>query len=124
MHTRSASYLRSHRKHSGLSQQDVARLLGYLHEGEVSRHERYTSAPPLRIALGYEALFKVSVSELFPHEFNLVKHEVEQRLKRLVEALQNSTVRGRKASLIARKLEWMWERDNQQTSLFTSHAES
>lgn len=121
---RTASYLRSHRKRSGLSQRDVAQILGYLHEGEVSRHEQFSSAPPLRIALGYEALFKVSVSELFPHEFNAVKQEVEQRLKRLAESLQNSTARGREATLIARKIEWMWERDNQQTALFTPHAES
>jgi transcriptional regulator with XRE-family HTH domain len=117
-----ASYLRSHRKRAGLSQKELAMLLGYPDEGPVSRHERLYCTPPFHIALGYEAVFSVSVSELFPAAFEEVSQAVEVRLKRLESRLQNSTDKGRKAVLIARKLEWMWERQNRQQSDFPNEA--
>jgi transcriptional regulator with XRE-family HTH domain len=117
-----ASYLRSHRKRSGLKLNEVARVLGYDHPGEISRHEHLTSAPPFRAALQYEALYKTPVSILFPDAFEKAKEEVEARLKSLLEVLKQSTASGREASRIARKLEWAWERENVDSCcLFHSH---
>jgi transcriptional regulator with XRE-family HTH domain len=111
-----ASYLRSHRKRSGLSQMELAALLGYPNEGPVSRHERLYSTPPFRIALGYEVIFGVPASELFPATFEEISQYVEVRLKMLRSQLEDSTAKGRSAILIARKLEWMLERQNPEQS--------
>lgn len=117
------SYLRSHRVRAGLKLDEVAHLLGYGHAGEISRHEHLTSAPPFRVALQYEALYRMPLSTLFPGAFEEAKHEVEDRLKALIEQLKESTATGREAALIARKIEWAWERENLETSgLFHPHA--
>lgn len=111
--SRLASYLGSHRKRSGLSQKELGQLLGYPSEGTVSRHERLCSTPPLHIALGYEAVFRVPISELFPGVYEHIHHAVEARIDSLKQQLQESAARGRAAARIARKLEWIWERQNQ-----------
>ena len=114
-----ASYLRSHRKRSGMTLNEVARILGYSHSGEVSRHERLTSLPSLRIALRYEALYRVPIRKLFPELFAEEMNEAEQRLAALLEDCHRSSAKGRVAGMIARKLEWAWERAHEdQSSLF------
>jgi transcriptional regulator with XRE-family HTH domain len=121
MRSHPASYLRSHRKRSGLTQKEIATLLGYLNEGEISRHERLCSAPPFRVALGYEAVFRVPISVLFREAFESTKRDVEARLGKLTDVLRQSTATGRQAALIARKLEWMWERKNQARAALFPH---
>jgi DNA-binding XRE family transcriptional regulator len=116
--SRLASYLSSHRKRSGLSQERLGKLLGYPDEGPISRHERSCSAPPLRIALGYQAIFQIPVSELFPGVYERIKQDVEERLAELERTLQQSSARGREATRIARTLEWLWERQNARQTLF------
>lgn len=121
--SRLPSYLSSHRKRSGLSQERLGKLLGYPNEGPVSRHERLCSAPPLRIALGYQAIFRIPVSELFPGVYEKVKQDMEERLAELERTLQQSSAKGREATRIARTLEWLWERQNPQQNLFNHGAE-
>jgi len=78
--------------------------------------------PPFKIALAYQALFRVPVSELFPGKYEAVKQDVEARLAKMAENLHNRTAKGREASMIARKLEWIWERENQENaSLFNGN---
>lgn len=108
--THSASYLRSHRKRSGMSLKEVARVLGYGHSGEISRHERLSSLPSLRTALRYEALYRVPIKKLFPGLFEEEMKQVEERLAALFEECHESTAGGRVGAMIARKLEWAWER--------------
>ena len=64
-----SNYLRTFRKRSGLSQDDVAFLLGVQSGAEVSRHETFKRVPTLKTALSYEAIFGVPVRELFAGEF-------------------------------------------------------
>jgi hypothetical protein len=100
-----------------LSQKELGQLLGYPSEGTVSRHERLCSTPPFQVALGYEAVFRVPVAELFPGAFERIRQDVEERIARMERGLQDSSAKGREAARIARKLEWIWERQNQaQTS--------
>lgn len=114
-----ASLLRSHRKRSGLKLDEIARIVGYGHGGEVSRHERQITVPSLRAALGYEALYRVPIQKLFPGLFEEIKKEVEERLAALIEECSQSNATGRIAAMIARKIEWAWERANtEQGSLF------
>lgn len=123
MHSHSASYLRSHRKRSGLTLKEVAHLLGYVHGGEISRHERLSSFPPFKIALRYEALYRAPISILFPGLFEEAQMEVEGKLATFIERCKQSTSRGREGAMIARKLEWAWERENQEHASLFQHSE-
>ena len=121
--SRLASYLCSHRKRSGLSQERLGKLLGYPDEGPISRHERLRCVPPLRTALGYQAVFQIPVSELFPGIYERIKQDVEERLAELERTLQQSSAKGRDAKQIARTLEWLWERQNQDQIQLTDDTE-
>jgi transcriptional regulator with XRE-family HTH domain len=109
---RFANHLRFHRKRSGLSQKELARLIGYPNEATVSRHERLSTIPPLDVALRYQAVFRVGISVLFPAAYEAACEIVEASLGELERELHNSTAKGRAAAIIARKLEWMWKRSN------------
>src|ERR1700756_2955491 len=74
------NYLRAHRRKTGLTQHDLARVLGYENYGIVSRHERFESVPSLVIALGYEVLYRVPVSEIFAGLIATIEFDVEARL--------------------------------------------
>jgi DNA-binding XRE family transcriptional regulator len=106
------SYLRSHRKRAGLTQRDLANLLGYLSHNQVSKHERAETLPSLLIALGYQALFRVPIAELFPGVYGTVKLGVEERLAAIESELHQSSAKGREAHAIARRLEWLCERNS------------
>jgi DNA-binding XRE family transcriptional regulator len=88
----------------------LARLLGFRSEVPVSRHEHSSTAPDLQTALSYEAIFRVPISELFPGAYRVVLAGIEEQLASMEEALQQSTVKGRGAAIIARKLEFLCER--------------
>ncbi len=78
------NYIRTHRKRAGLTQGEVAFLLGARTGSRVSRHERYERRPALETALAYEAIFETPVAELFAG----LKHEVnEATLARVAELL-------------------------------------
>jgi DNA-binding XRE family transcriptional regulator len=111
-----ANYLQVLRRKSGFSQNELALILGIVTESQLSRHERSASAPGLLAALAYEALFHKPVSEIFPGFYCTVSAGIEERLVRLETLLQESSIRGRKAAAIARKLEFMWERRNVEPS--------
>jgi hypothetical protein len=64
------------------------------------------------IALGYQAIFHVPVSDLFPGAYETMKEAIEERLMKMKEDLHQSSAKGRSAAMIARKLEWIWEREN------------
>ncbi|MGE0405270.1 MAG: helix-turn-helix transcriptional regulator [Candidatus Korobacteraceae bacterium] len=107
---RLANYLRTHRKRAGLSQRDLAILLGYPNEGAVSRQERFRSVPPLLVALSYEVLFQAPVADLFAGLREAVEQLVEARLQDFEQTLQQRHGRGPGAAITARKLVWLSER--------------
>src|SRR6266436_3509257 len=59
------NYLRAYRKNSGLTQEEVAFLLGFDNANLVSRYEKRQRMPPVRTALAYEAIFGIPIAELF-----------------------------------------------------------
>jgi transcriptional regulator with XRE-family HTH domain len=59
------NYLRMYRKRAGLSQDEVAYLLGVKSGTITSRYERFRRTPSLETALAYEAIYGVPVKELF-----------------------------------------------------------
>src|ERR1039458_3722744 len=108
-HLHLASRVRSHRKRAGLSQKDLARIVG-LAEARISYQERFGIVPPLAVALSYEAVFGVAVRDLYPRLYEDVQQRVEASVAAMEDELQQLSAKGRQATLIARKLEWCCER--------------
>lgn len=105
-----AAHIRTLRMRSGLTQKEVAHILGFSSGVPISRHERYKSVPDLLTALGYERIFRVPISKLFPGLYQTVAMGIEERLAKMEDELHQSTAKGRHAVPIARKLEFFVER--------------
>ena len=106
------NYLRTYRKKSGLTQREVAFLLGCQNGAQVSRYEKRRRLPPLRTALAYEAAMGVSVSQLFAGIYEEVSNEIEKRLAKLEAQLQKKKSKGSEDLMNARKLRWLTGRLN------------
>lgn len=78
------NYLRTHRKRLGLSQDEVAYLLGATSGAKACRYERFTREPGFRTALACEAVFERPVRELFAGLYGQIEREVAGRAKELV----------------------------------------
>jgi hypothetical protein len=61
-------------------------------------------------AFGYEIIFRVPISELFPGLYQTVAVGIEERLAKMENELHQSTLKGRSAIPIACKLEFLCER--------------
>jgi transcriptional regulator with XRE-family HTH domain len=106
------TYLRFLRRKSGLSQRELAQILGSVTASQISRHERSIAPPSLLTAFGYQAMFRMPVSDIFPGLYHTVEDGVEERMNQFEGELNNSTAKGRAAAPIARQLEWLYERMN------------
>ena len=78
----------------------------------MSRHERFETLPPFLIAVAYEVILNVPVTELFPGVRRRTEQEVNRRIEALREVLGQRSGRGRHASVTARKLEWIATRSD------------
>ena len=107
-----ACYLRTLRRRSGLSQRELAEVLGFHSETSVARHERSITIPNLLTAIGYEVVFNVPATQIFPGLYDTVETGIEERLARMEEELQQRSAKGRDAAATARKLEFFCERRN------------
>ena len=110
MAERLSNYIRSYRKHAGLSQRELAELLGYGDAGPVSRHERLRSLPPLVMAMAYAFVFRVPISELFAGLLELLEKSVEDRLEDLETTLRTTDPHAQRQAVMKRKLEWLSNR--------------
>jgi transcriptional regulator with XRE-family HTH domain len=106
------TYLRFLRRRSGLSQRELARILGSVTASQISRHERSIAPPSLLTAFGYQVVFQKPVADIFPGLYHAVEIGVEERLNAFESELGNSTAKGRAASIVAHQLEWLCERKN------------
>jgi hypothetical protein len=104
------NYLRTHRRKAGLSLFELGMLLAYADEGAVSRHERSKTLPPLLMAISYEVIYQVPISELFPGMREMIELTIEPRLLRFEQELQQKNKKGTQASRVAQKLAWLSER--------------
>ena len=78
------NYLRTNRKRLGLSQEEVAYLLGAGSGTKTCRYERFTREPGFRTALACEAVFQVPIRQLFAGSYEEIEREVVGRAKKLV----------------------------------------
>ena len=105
------NYLRTYRKRSGLTQQEVGYLLGSETGAQVSRYEKRRRLPPLETALAYEEIFGVPVSELFAGIRQSVGRGIQKRRVELRASLRTKTPNANDARTIAHKLHWLDRRE-------------
>ena len=90
-----SNYLRSYRKRTGLSQDDVAFLMGVESGAKVCRYERFARVPNLRTAFAYEVIFDTPASELFGGCYQQIEKQVTQRAIRLLRRItKNRSIHG------------------------------
>jgi transcriptional regulator with XRE-family HTH domain len=98
------NYLRTQRKQSGLTQQEVAFLLGCETSAQVSRYEKRRRLPPLETALACEEVFGIPIAELFAGMRLSVKKDIAKRRLELMSRLQGKALKGSAAQMNAYKL--------------------
>jgi transcriptional regulator with XRE-family HTH domain len=82
------NYLRAYRKRSGLSQDEVAYLLGSHSGTKVSRYERGGRLPNLDTALAYDFIFRAPARVLFAGRQQRVERSILRRVARLQDRLE------------------------------------
>ena len=85
------NYLRTYRKRAGLSQDEMAFLLGCRHGTKVSRYERNNRQPGLKAALAFEAVLREPVRELYAGLFEKVEAVIIRRARVLARKLSAAT---------------------------------
>ncbi len=105
------NYLHSYRKESGLSQQEVAFLLGCEDGTLVSRYEKRRRLPPIETALACEEIFGVPFAELFAGMRQSVGKDVAKRRLELKLRLESKALKGSAAQINAYKLRWLADRE-------------
>lgn len=106
---RLANYIRIYRRKSGMNQHELGSLVGH-NARIVHRHERAIVTPSLEVAICYEIIFRVPVSELFAGLRDNVAIDIERKLEEFAVELGARSVRDRRASATARKLIWFTTR--------------
>lgn len=89
--TRALCYLRTHRRKWGLSQKDLARLIGTIGCSQLSRYENSKRAPKIEVALACQVIFGVIPSIMFLDTYASVEEEVMRNMYCMNEALKNTT---------------------------------
>ena len=84
------NYLRTHRKRAGLSQDEVAFLLGCQSGTKVSRHERFGRNPSLETTFAYEVVFGTPARELFAGISQKVQLRTFRRARLLARKLSEA----------------------------------
>jgi len=103
------NYVRMYRKRSGLSQAEIAYLIGCKSRAQISQYERRNSMPPLRTALALQATLNVPISDLYAGKYDSITRQVHRRAQHLTAELRTKNpARGK--SLFVYKLQWLVER--------------
>jgi DNA-binding XRE family transcriptional regulator len=105
------NYIRTHRKRTHLTQNEVAFLLGAKNSAHVCRHERLEQTPNLPTLLAYEILFRTPVRSLFSETHQDVEQKLTHRIRLLIQKLAKS----RESRLKARKIEILTDYLREQT---------
>lgn len=117
MHTTYAKrrcYLRTHRRNWGLTQKELAELIGTVRAAQVSRYETDKRAPKLEVALACQVIFGVPPATMFPDTFTLIEEEVIRNMHRMDQRLAHTTnpIGMRKRELCGLALERAVQRTN------------
>jgi transcriptional regulator with XRE-family HTH domain len=85
------NYLRTYRKKSGLSQEEVAFLLDCKNATKVSRYERFARKPSLETLFAYEVVFGAPARELFAGAYQKVEKRISNRAQLLARKVSRAT---------------------------------
>jgi transcriptional regulator with XRE-family HTH domain len=99
-HRKLPNYLRASRKKAGLSQDDLAFLLGCGSGTKVSRYELFRRQPGLATVFALEAIFGKPARELFAGMYEDAEQQTADRARRLIQRLNKD----RDDSQLRRKL--------------------
>ncbi len=81
------NYLRTYRKKAGLSQDEVAFLLGTRSGTKVSRYERLTRQPGVKTIFALEVIFRAPARNLFAGAYEKVERSAVKRALLLARRL-------------------------------------
>lgn len=92
-HQRSLCYLRTHRRAWGLTQKELARLIGLQSPSHVSRleHGKCKRGPSYETALACQVLFGIEPRDIHPAIHREVEDRVIRACYRMHQGLENST---------------------------------
>src|SRR6266550_4277362 len=93
------SYLRSYRLRWGLSQGELASLLGWRGPEVVSRIEKKHRPPTLKLVIACFILFGTSAAELFPDISASIETDVMARVWEMYEKVQGDPSRKTKTKI-------------------------
>ncbi len=96
------NYMRTHRKHSGLSTRDLAFLLGLRSSQIISRYEDSNRLPSVKVLLTASILFNVPPGDLLPGIVREVETLLTTRAKAFTDTHKHSD-----NPLIQRKLDFL-----------------
>jgi len=99
------TYLRTYRKHTGLTQTEVAYVVG-INRSDLWQYETSRREPSLRVLLALQILYRMPLRKLFAGIFLQCRRATLQRLRRLRARLVAAGKR-RKSRLHAQKLGWL-----------------
>jgi len=83
------NYVRRYRRRAGLSQDEMAFLLGCQSGTKVSHYERFARQPSLANAFGYEAVFGAPMRDLFAGVYEQSLNIVQKRAGALAKILES-----------------------------------
>jgi len=88
-------YLRTYRKRGGLTQSDLAFLLGSDTGTTVSHYERLLRDPNLDTAFACQVIFGIPAQELFPGVYGKVEKAIRRRAHVLSQKVQDGDMDAR-----------------------------
>jgi transcriptional regulator with XRE-family HTH domain len=97
------NYLRTYRKSCGLSQREMAFLLGCQSGAKVSRYEHSKRLPPLETIFAYEVVLGIPAAELFAG----VQEQAERKARHRVRLLARRLARKADSPVLTRKREFL-----------------
>jgi transcriptional regulator with XRE-family HTH domain len=95
------TYLRTYRRRSGFSQDEIAFLLGGMTGATVSRHENGERIPLLANAMMYEIVFGVPMREIYPTIYVAVQGIVFERARGMRNSIRKEPASAHKDHRLA-----------------------
>lgn len=83
--------MRTCRRSWGLTQQELAELIGSISSAHICRLENSKRDPKLKVAFACQVIFGVPPSTMFPETYALAEEEVMRNMYRMDQALSNIT---------------------------------
>ena len=99
------TYLRRERRKWGLTQEELASLLGLKSRGNISALENGKCQPTARELLALQLIFGMTASQLFPELATDIESAVLSRVRELLKTRESpSTLRAQRKNILLRQI--------------------